>query len=182
MKSATQFAATALLAIGATTITAGTAHATPVIQPALHGTDRGVTYVTHVDAGHAGVTTTLDAGTFSLAADARSVSVSDRAGTVVATLPMAFRVADRTFRLAPSIDSAGRTLTLTPVGATPAAPQPQFVDAAADLARHQYNAGVGALIGLGIGILIGGLGYLVGAIPGAIIGAGIGALIGWATP
>jgi hypothetical protein len=185
----TKFAAIALLTIGATAITAGSVYAAPAATaPAAIGQQGAVSYSSKVGADGRGVVSTVTAGKFTLASDAKAVTVSDPAGAVIATLPMAFQVAGQKFSLVPTITDAGRTLALAPVGTPAASPaqqataQHQFVDAAADLARHQYNAGVGALIGLGVGILIGLFFFGVGAIPGSIIGAGIGALIGWSCP
>ncbi|WP_405485141.1 hypothetical protein [Nocardia sp. NBC_00511] len=178
---------TAMLAIGATTIAVGAAHAQPGIDQ-VSGVDQGVSYTTGPNRDGRSVTTTLDAGHFGLSDDGRMVTIFDRSGTAIATLPMAIQVAETKYPLEPRIDEAGQTLTLSPVGAPIPSPaqsiqaQRQFVDAAADLNRHQYNAGVGALIGLGIGILLGLPFDIVGAIPGGVIGAGIGALIGWVLP
>lgn len=184
----TKFTATALLAIGATLVTAGSVSAAPVTRT-VTGHQDGVRYATGVTADGSAIATTLTAGHFSVSGDRKSVTITNSAGTVIASLPMAYQVAGQKFALTPVVSGQGRTLTLAPAGtpvATPAqkaAAQTQFVDKAADdIARHQYNAGVGALIGLGIGILIGLFFFGVGAIPGAVIGAGLGALIGWALP
>ncbi|MFB7719510.1 hypothetical protein [Nocardia sp. NPDC056100] len=179
-----KFAATAMLAIAATAITAGTAHAQPGVDQAT-GIDQGMSYTTGVDAAAATVTTVVDGGHFELSDDSKTVTLFGSAGAVTATLPMAVQVAGTTYPLAPHIDQAGRSLALTPIGAPALSPeqsvaaQRHFVDAAADLNRHQYNAGVGALIGLGIGAVL-GLGVL--SLPFGAIGAGIGAIIGWVLP
>jgi hypothetical protein len=198
MRGIQRSAATAMIAIAASTIATATASAQPAvgghaerhsdaIATMRHdGVDHGVSYTTGFTPDGAGVATTVAAGRFAATADGRAVTLTDPAGAVITTLPTSARVDGRTVALRPTITGDGRTLVLTPVAApgalAAAQAQPRFVDYYSDLARHQYNAGVGALIGLGIGILIGGFGWLVGAIPGAIIGAGIGALIGWSLP
>ncbi|NUS44645.1 MAG: hypothetical protein HOQ24_13280, partial [Mycobacteriaceae bacterium] len=126
-------------------------------------------------------------GRFAAADNGRTVTVADGTGRIVERLPMAYRADGRTFPLRASVEHNGSQLRLTPVG-TPAAPadraqlQKQYVDYNADLARHQYNAGVGALIGAAIGGLIGFIFLGIGAIPGILIGALIGAGIGWISP
>ncbi|WP_054813022.1 hypothetical protein [Nocardia arizonensis] len=180
---AKKFAATALLAVGATGITAGVAAAQPVSNTefGVRGVDHGIAYVAAPSADGRGITTSVDAGRFVLAADGRSVSLTDAAGGVVATVPLALRAVNQTIALAPRIDAEGRTLTLTPQA--DAAQTATAIDEAADtLARKQYNAGIGALIGAGIGAVIGFFLGGVGALVTVPIGAGIGALIGFSTP
>ncbi|RMI30358.1 hypothetical protein [Nocardia stercoris] len=186
--------ATALLATSATAITTVTAYAQdfpadPQAAPSsFHGSEAGMSYTTALDPAGGRVVATLDEGRFTLADDGDSVIVTDPAGTVMATVPLAVQVAGQPYALRPSIENDGRTMALAPIGAPlldPAAldrAQLHYADEAADLARHQYNAGVGALIGLGVGLLAGVWFFFVGAIPGAVIGAGIGALIGWFLP
>ncbi|NUS44929.1 MAG: hypothetical protein HOQ24_14735 [Mycobacteriaceae bacterium] len=187
-KTYSQLAAIAVLTAGATAVCAGTAYAGPAVAaaPTVRGLDHNVHYAARID--DRAVVATLDNGTFAQNGDGTEVLVRDRDGVVVGRVPLAYRMHGRNFGLQSTIGGGGRTLTLAAVGA----PRPgradkdaaakQFADSAADLARHQYNAGVGALIGLGAGILIGLLFFGVGAIPGAIIGAGLGALIGWTLP
>lgn len=192
-----KFAATALLAIGATGITAGAVNAGPTVvhtdvrlvaSDGMRGADQGVPSTTSLDPDTSSISTTLDAGRFALSEDRKVVTLLNEAGAEAASLPMAVQFAGSKFLLDPRIDESGRTLTLTPIGAPALTPDMknqaslQFVDAASDLQRHQYNAGVGALIGLGIGILLGLPFAVVGAIPGGVIGAAIGALIGWTLP
>ena len=188
-----KLATAAVIVATATGIATGTATAAPA-QPAAHpagvslsGTDHGVRYTTGPAGNGAATVTTLKSGRFAATPD--GVTVSDRSGSVIATLPMAYRVAGHTYPLRATVDSSGRSLTLTPIGVTVTDPvrqellQRNFVDYAADLARHQYNAGVGALIGAGVGALIGFFVIpIIGAIPGAIIGAAVGAGIGWVSP
>ncbi|MFE7798034.1 hypothetical protein [Nocardia sp. NPDC057440] len=179
------FAATALLAIGATGLTAGTVNAqpAPATETAVRGVEHGIEYAAAPAADGRGVITTVAAGSFALTGDAQAVTLSDGAGNVVVTLPLAFQTAGAKFGLTPQISDAGRTLTLTPIGAQVDTQQnAQFIDETDTLARKQYNAGIGALVGAGIGAVIGFFLGGVGALVTIPIGAGIGALIGFATP
>ncbi len=178
--------ATALLAVGATGITAGIVNAQPLAQPSaqvsVSSVERGIGYTTATDG--TGVITTVDAGAFALTRDAAAVTLTDHAGNVVVTLPTSFTADGRTIAVRPQISDTGRTLTLTPVGAPEtSAHLAQLVDQQDDtIARKQYNAGIGALIGAGIGAVIGFFLGGVGALVTIPIGAGIGALIGYSTP
>ncbi|MFG1791055.1 hypothetical protein [Nocardia sp. NPDC049149] len=178
--------ATALLAVGATGITAGIVNAQPAQQPSslvsAYGVDHGIGYTTATDG--TGVITTVDAGLFALRMDGAAVTLSDAAGNVVLTLPTTFTAEGRTFGLQPLVGDAGRTLRLTPIGAPETSSHlAQLVGEQEDtIARKQYNAGIGALIGAGIGAVIGFFLGGVGALVTVPIGAGIGALIGYATP
>lgn len=178
--------ATALLAVGATGITAGIVNAQPVTAPSpeasVYGVDHGVGYTTATDGR--GVSTTVDAGVFALTSDAAAVTLTDRAGNVIATPPTSFTANGQSFGLSTQISDTGRTLTMTPVSAPEtSAHLAQLVDQQDDtVARKQYNAGIGALIGAGIGAVIGFFLGGVGALVTIPIGAGIGALIGYSTP
>ncbi|WP_067890168.1 hypothetical protein [Nocardia vaccinii] len=179
---AKKFAATALLAIGATGVTAGVVQAQPVTPAAtgIQGADHGVQYSVAPTADHTGVAATVAAGRFALAPDARSVTLTDAAGAVVATVPLGLRSAAGIVGLTPRIGNDGRTLTLTPQSAS--SNIVKSIDDADTTARKQYNAGVGALIGAGIGAVIGFFLGGVGALVTIPLGAGIGALIGYSTP
>ncbi|MFJ1461019.1 hypothetical protein [Nocardia sp. N2S4-5] len=176
---AKRIAATALLAIGATGVTAGVVGAAPApaAEPGISGVDHGIAYVSAPTADHTGVTTTVATGSFALAQDGRAVTLTDVAGREVVTVPLAVQGAGGTVGLTPRIDPAGRTLTLTANSAAA-----QNIDEAETEARKQHNAVVGALIGAGIGAVIGFFLGGVGALVTVPIGAGIGALIGYSTP
>ncbi|WP_040825066.1 hypothetical protein [Nocardia jiangxiensis] len=179
---AKKFAATALLAIGATGVTAGVVQARPVTPAAtaIQGADHGVQYSVAPTADDTGVATTVAAGRFALAPDARSVTLTNASGAVVATVPLGLQSAAGIVGLTPRIANDGRTLTLTPQSAS--SNVVQSIDEADTTARKQYNAGVGALIGAGIGAVIGFFLGGVGALVTIPLGAGIGALIGYSTP
>ncbi|KAA0021305.1 hypothetical protein [Antrihabitans cavernicola] len=174
-----KFAAVAVMAIAAVGITAGTANAQPaeLAPPAVAGVDHGIAYKTLLtDAGKA-VTTTIDAGTFSLSRDASSVTLADKNGGVVAQIPLTFQVADRQVSAVPTIDPSGQSLTLTPthVALQDIGSQQWFFG---ELQRASTGALVGALIGAAIGVIFLGIGF----IPGGLIGAGIGLLVAGGQP
>ncbi len=177
---ANRIAATALLAIGVTGVTAGVVQAEPAAEVGIRGVEHGIGYVTAAAPGDSGVTTTVDAGSFALTPDGQAVTLTDGVGNQVVTLPLTVQAAGGTVGLTPRIDAAGRSLTLTPQ-ADPAQVA-QHIDEAETLARKQHNAVVGALIGAGIGAVIGFFLGGVGALVTVPIGAGIGALIGFSTP
>ncbi len=94
-------------------------------------------------------------------------------GSVVANVPTTMQsVSGQQVRVAPEVNAAATTLTLTPVGAAvPEQGAPQFIgDAGTTVA--------GVLIGCAIGFLIGLIFAIVGAIPGCIIGGIIGGIAG----
>ncbi|WP_216900399.1 hypothetical protein [Nocardia alni] len=183
------------MTIGSLAVTAGAVHAQPVTastatSATVNGSDDGVNHTIVLDPDAGTVSTVIDRGKFQVTPDGKAVTVTDTAGDVLARIPMAVRMIDHEgkYALMPTVGKSGRTLTLTPLDA-PIQPQQirdaaraQFADQNADVLHHQYNAGVGALIGMGAGILIGIWFLLNGAIPGAPVGAGIGALIGYALP
>lgn len=179
---AKKFAATALLAVGATGVAAGVAQAQPVTPAAtaIQGADHGVGYSVGPTADHSGVAATIASGRFELAPDARSVQLTDAAGAVVASVPLGVRSADGIVGLTPRIANDGRTLTLTPQSKS--ADVMKAIDDPIVTARKEHNAGVGALIGAGIGAVIGFFLGGVGALVTIPIGAGLGALIGYSTP
>jgi hypothetical protein len=174
---------TAVLAAAAVTIATGTATAGPgpaqqataavVTDSGYHGTDHGINYRSFLDPAGRAITTTVDAGTFRLTGEA--VTLTDRSGTVVASIPLAYEFAGQRVSVAPLVSDAGRTLSLAPdIGVTDAALE--TIDA--NWFFYELNrAAPGAAVGAVIGGLIGLLGFVVGVIPGALIGAVIGAVV-----
>jgi hypothetical protein len=177
-------AATALLSIGALGIATGTAQAdTQTAEVAVRGTEQGVGYVAAPNEAGTSIVTTLDAGSFRLTADGAAVTLADPAGRTLTTLPLGVTTAGATAPLAAAISADGRTLTVTPDAATPAGQHiAQLVADPGAEARKMHNAGIGALIGGGIGAVLGFFLGGVGALVTIPIGAGIGALIGYSTP
>ncbi|WP_024803416.1 hypothetical protein [Nocardia sp. BMG51109] len=180
---AKRFAATALLAVGATGLTAGVVQAAPApaAEAGISGVDHGIEYIAAPTADHTGVTTTVAAGSFALTHDGQAVTLTDVAGREVVTVPLAVQAAGATVALTPQIGADGRALTLTPQSDGTQVAQ-NIGEAEDTIARKQQNAVVGALIGGGIGAVIGFFLGGVGALITVPVGAGIGALIGYSTP
>ncbi|CAM4293992.1 DUF6861 domain-containing protein [Nocardia ninae] len=183
-----KFAATALLAIAATGVAAGTAYAAPV-PPAVQdqataaqtvkGTDQGVSYALQLaDAGKS-VVTSVTGGAFSLAADKQSVTLTNAAGEAVTSIPLTATAKGEQVEIAAAIADDAKQLTLTPKVA-PSANAPvaaEFIGAQewffAELQRASLGAAVGGLIGAAIGFLFFGVGILPGAVLGALIGLAV---------
>jgi hypothetical protein len=178
----------AVISIAALGIAAGTAQADPT--PLVSGEDQGIGYSTTTTEDGQGVVTILDTGQFRLDADSNTVEVIDAAGASIATVPLAYRIGEQEFSIAPLIGTDDRTLTLTPETdptlATPVArsvlpvtdvnSQARFID---ELNKASFGAGMSAAIGAGIGLVIGCVvGVFVGCIPGVLIGAAAGGVIG----
>lgn len=165
--------ATAVLTIAATGVAAATAHGqAEVADAAFTGVDHGVAYTAAVAPDHSSATLTLASGKFVLTPD-QGISVLAPDGSVVATVPTTLQsVSGQQVQVAPEVNAAATTLTLTPVGAaTPEPGAPQFIgDAGTTVA--------GVLIGCAIGFLIGLIFAIIGAIPGCIIGGIIGGIAG----
>ncbi|MGS2806955.1 hypothetical protein [Nocardia sp. MW-W600-9] len=169
--------------------TQSTAPAPAGTQPGiqLRGIDKDVNYQVGVSEDRRAVVTTLDAGRFQLVHDAKVVTVTDAAGTVIAALPMVVRLGDHEVPLTPAIDAAGTSLTLTPIGESDApvrdiSAQERFF---AETQRLQPEIIQGAVIGAAIGFVLGfPLGLFVLdfiTVPVATVaGAAIGALAGYA--
>ncbi|MEV6558802.1 hypothetical protein AB0M22_24030 [Nocardia sp. NPDC051756] len=185
-----KFAATALLAIAATGVSAGTAYAAPApappaVQdqtaavPSVKGEDQGVSYALQLaDAGKS-VVTSVTGGAFSLAADQQSVTLTNAAGQTVTSIPLTQSVKGEQVEIAATVADDAKQLTLTPKVA-PNANAPvaaEFIGAQdwffAELQRASLGALVGGLIGAAIGILFFGVGILPGAVLGAIIGLAV---------
>lgn len=173
--------ATAALVSVAIATAEATAHAGPTtLQPTatVNAADQGVTY-TVAATPDGSVIATIDHGRFT-AADDGSVVLTDDAGAVVTTIPLGSQTPSDLVEVSASIGNSGRTRAL----ARQSAPAPtRTIDEDADsLARKQHNAVVGALVGGGIGAVLGFFLGGVGALVTIPIGAGIGALIGYSTP
>lgn len=188
----TKFTATAVLAIGATGIAAGTAYAAPAqpapqpvhaqqsnTSPMVHTTDHGVG-VTSQFVADSGFVTTLDSGTFALSADRKTVNVANAEGVVFATLPTGVQVGEHRVMLAPTIDQAGRKLVLSPIG-VPADTVLKNINSQQWFFNELQHAALGGIIGA----LVGGFifpGIFLAFIPSAIIGGIVGLLIAGGQP
>ncbi|MEU0542992.1 hypothetical protein ABZ319_24280 [Nocardia sp. NPDC005978] len=175
-----KFAATALFSIATLCVATATAHGEPAVaNPGISGVDRGVEYITSLAPDRSTVSTTLSGGRFEVAAGA--VSVIAPSGETIASLPLVYRVADRTVSVLPEVDAAGTTLTVRPANAADVvAPTAESV-----ALQNVANAGTivaGAVIGCLVGIVIGIWFFGIGAIIGCGVGGLIGAIIGGQQP
>lgn len=181
---ARRWGSVAVLTAGALGLAATVAQAEPASAvPAVRGVEKGVAFTASPLADGSGVTTSVAEGVFRLAGG--SVTLADRDGRVVATVPTRIATGAGEFDLAAGVSADGRSVTLRPVAAPAVVTEnlASFVDeAAATQARKQHNAGIGALVGAGIGAVLGFFLGGVGALITIPIGAGIGALIGYSTP
>ncbi len=166
--------AVAVMSIAAVGIAAGTANAEPEALVA-NGVDHGVPFHSMLSNAGKSVTTTVDAGMFALSSDSNSVTLANNSGQVIAQIPLVYQFAGQSVSVAPAIESAGKTLTLTPTNAANARAQ--------DITSQQWffselnRSSGGALAGAIIGGIIGFFFLGIGAIPGALIGAGIGLVV-----
>ncbi|MBF6326182.1 hypothetical protein [Nocardia cyriacigeorgica] len=105
------------------------------------------------------VRTTIDAGSFAVAADGNSITVSDDSGQPVGQIPLAFQLDNQRYRVQQTISGNGRTLELVPDLAN--------AEHVASPLEEQLAAN-DSLSTLGTALM---LGPLAGAIGGAVIGA-----------
>ncbi|WP_019925909.1 hypothetical protein [Nocardia sp. BMG111209] len=180
------FTATALVAIAATGIAAGTAAADPVVTapdqvqtqsttPAVHGTDQGVGYTTTLaDAGKS-IVTAVTGGRFALDTVGKNVTLTNDAGQVVMQYPLVVVSKEGKGEVAADISADGSQLTLTPHAA--------HVGAVKDISAQDWffaelqHASLGAAVGALLGALIGIWFFGVGLIPAALLGGVIGLLV-----
>ncbi|MFI6367268.1 hypothetical protein ACIBG0_31455 [Nocardia sp. NPDC050630] len=97
------------------------------------------------------VTTTLDSGTFT--ATSTGIAIADRDGQLISTVPLVFPAKNRDIALQPTIDHDGKALTLRPIDDPAAESQP--TTSAERWNQEVQRASFGALIGAGIGLIIG---------------------------
>jgi outer membrane lipoprotein SlyB len=182
------FAATAVLAVAALGITAGTVSAEPtavVREVSTSGIEQGVGYRTALPDSTGAITTAVEGGKFELANDGTKVSLKSDSGAVVAEVPLTFDISGSRMAVAQEIRDNGRTLALTPKVSAANIGEMQPVNSMARL-TDEINKNVvgvvaggvvggllGALIGLGIfSIITGPIGLLVGAIAGGYVMGG----------
>ncbi|WP_330230031.1 hypothetical protein OHA40_29115 [Nocardia sp. NBC_00508] len=183
-----KFAATALLAVAATGVAAGTTYAAPTppavqdqpaAEPTVTGADQGVGYTLGLAEAGKSVVTSVTGGAFNVDTDNQSVTLKNSAGETVTTIPLTATAKGQEVRIAANVADEGRQLTLTPqVAPTANAPvAAEFIGAQewffAELQRASLGALVGGLIGAAIGIVFFGIGILPGAVLGALIGLAV---------
>ncbi|RJO70997.1 hypothetical protein D5S18_27915 [Nocardia panacis] len=168
-----KLAATATLAIAATGIAAATAYGqVEPAGPSFSAVDGPIAYTATVAPDRSAATVHLTSGKFVRTPDA-GLAVVAPDGTQVATVPVSMTtVTGQQVRVAPEIDAAATTLTLTPVGS--AVPEQGAVQTIGDMDTIVRNA----LIGCAIGGLIGLIFLVIGIVPGCVVGAIVGGVAG----
>ncbi|CCW10891.1 ammonium transporter [Rhodococcus aetherivorans] len=193
-----KLAAVAAMTIAAVGVTAGTSYAAPAVTA-----PEKINYETKAEGDS--VVTVIDAGSFAVSGDGKSVELQDSDGNAVVSLPLAIQLGDLQLPFEREISEDGKTLTLTPVTdpskATPVEPEDKVAPGLnpvslklSDVASPEENlkaqqnfasqlgiaTAVGGLTGTVIGAIVGGLGFLGGPVGLASVpaGAAIGGVIG----
>ncbi|WP_433678125.1 hypothetical protein [Nocardia sp. CA-119907] len=177
-----KFAATAMMAVAATGIAAGTSGAAPAAPapavqnqaaPAVQGEDHGVNYA--VQLVDKSIVAAVTGGAFSLDADQKYVSVKNTEGVVVTSIPLQAKVGDQLIPIAATIDPSAQKLTLTPdvkATATAATASAEAISSQEWFFSELQRASLGAVIGGIIGFFFFGIGLPVGALIGLLIAGG----------
>ncbi|MGV9737356.1 ammonium transporter [Rhodococcus aetherivorans] len=180
-----KLAAVAAMTIAAVGVTAGTSYAAPAVTA-----PEKINYETKAEGDS--VVTVIDAGSFAVSGDGKSVELQDSDGNAVVSLPLAIQLGDLQLPFEREISEDGKTLTLTPVVAedklTPVAPEDKVAPGLSpvslklsDVASPEENlkAQQNFASQLGIATAVGGLvGTIIGAIAGCIVGVGVGCIPG----
>ncbi|MET8878715.1 hypothetical protein ACWEO2_01255 [Nocardia sp. NPDC004278] len=177
-----KFAATAMMAVAATGIAAGTSGAAPAAPapavqnqaaPAVQGEDHGVNYA--VQLVDKSIVAAVTGGAFSLDADQKYVTVKNTEGAVVTSIPLQAKVGDQLIPIAATIDPSAQKLTLTPDVKPTAAAATASAEAISSqewFFSELQRASLGAVIGGIIGFFFFGIGLPVGALIGLLIAGG----------
>lgn len=168
-----KFIAAAVFTVAATGITAATGYGSPALPTtAVNGVDAGIGYSGVVAPDGSSATVTLAAGRFELTSGA-GVNVLAPDGQVIGSIPTTVQsVAGQSVQVAPAVDAAATTLTLTPVGGV--TPEPVALQNIGDAGSTIAGAAIGCVIGVLIGVWFFGIGAIVGCIIGAVVGGIIG--------
>lgn len=187
-----KLAAVAAMTIAAVGVTAGTSYAAPAVTA-----PEKINYETKAEGDS--VVTVIDAGSFAVSGDGKSVELQDSDGNAVVSLPLAIQLGDLQLPFEREISEDGKTLTLTPVvdpaQATPVDPEDKVAPGLNpvslklnDVASPEENlkaqqnfasqlgiaTAVGALVGTIIGCVVT---IAAGCVPGATIGGIIGTIV-----
>ncbi|WP_329408772.1 hypothetical protein OG563_41040 [Nocardia vinacea] len=174
-----KFAATAIMAVAATGVAAGTSGAAPAVPapavqnqaaPAVQGEDHGVNYA--VQLVDKSIVAAVTGGAVSLDADQKYVTVKNTEGAVVTSIPLKAQVGDQLIPIAATIDPAGQKLTLTPEVTPTAAVSAEAISSQEWFFSELQRASLGAVIGGIIGFFFFGIGLPVGALIGLLIAGG----------
>jgi len=189
-----KFAATALFAVAAVGIAAGTANSSPPTsrapapakQISASGIDQGVTYHATLSDLSRKLTTVVDSGRFELARNDTEVDLQSGNGTTLVRVPLAYKADGGTVHLAQQISADGHQLVLTPKARS--AKDIGELQPVSSMARlmNELNQNVvgmvlggvlGGLIGAVVGLfflswLTGPIGLLVGALAGGAVMGG----------
>jgi hypothetical protein len=177
-----KFAATAMMAVAATGIAAGTSGAAPAAPapavqnqaaPAVQGEDHGVNYA--VQLVDKSIVAAVTGGAFSLDTDQKYVTVKNTEGAVVTSIPLQAKVGDQLIPIAATIDPSAQKLTLTPdvkPTASAAAASAEAISSQEWFFSELQRASLGAVIGGIIGFFFFGIGLPVGALIGLLIAGG----------
>ncbi|WP_280234646.1 hypothetical protein [Nocardia cyriacigeorgica] len=186
------FAATAVVAVAAIGISAGTAHSKPPkVSEELRaqGVEQGIDYTTTTDRAGRTITTKVDDGRFEVVADEQGAGeravLKSEDGAVVAEIPLAYEISGSRMTVAHEIADDGRELTLT---TKPSAeeigemrPISSMSRLVAELEKNVVGVVAGAVIGglvgavIGMGfftLLTGPIGAVVGGLAGGVIMGG----------
>ncbi|MFD0365103.1 hypothetical protein ACFQZZ_27030 [Nocardia sp. GCM10030253] len=182
------FAATAVLAVAAVGITAGTVNAKPaevVKEISASGVEQGIGYRTVVSDVAGVITTAVDGGTFEVIDSGAKVALKSASGAVVTEVPLTFDISGSRMSVAHEISDNGRKLALTPQVDAKNIGEMQPISSMARLVTELNKnvvgvvAGgvlgglIGAVVGLGFfSIITGPIGLLVGAIAGGYVMGG----------
>ncbi|WP_228566552.1 hypothetical protein [Nocardia sp. SYP-A9097] len=178
-----KFAVTALIAVAATGIAAGTGYAAPaapadqapaVVQlvPASQsqGQDHGIDYSVQLTDAKNTVVTQVTGGAFSLDADGKAVTLKDKNGQVVAQMPLTGKVGQQEIAMTAAIDNDGRQLSLTSPKADDVSVK--FIGSQEWFFSELQHAALGGVIGAIVGAFFFGIGLPFGAVIGLLLAGG----------